>query len=91
MLAEIAADNSIPILLVNQGEPAEIVRTYLDERRIASDDVVLDRGSDLSTALRIGGLPSTLFVDARGRVVRTHLGEISRAALLAELASLESR
>ena len=91
MLAEIAADSSVPILLVNQGESPDVVRTYLDEQTIGSGDVVLDRGSGLSHALGIGGLPTTLFVDADGLVQRTHLGEISRAALLAELAALETR
>src|SRR5690606_11830425 len=41
MLAEIAADSSVPILLVNQGESPDVVRTYLDEQTIGSGDVVL--------------------------------------------------
>lgn len=89
MLAEVASETPVPILLVNQGEPADVVRAYLDERRVAAEAVVLDPRSNLSRLLEGEGLPTTLFVDAQGRVVETHVGEISRAALLAEIAGLE--
>ena len=90
MLAQAAAETTVPILLVNQGEPAGTVADYLSARGIAPDAVVLDRGSEMSARLESGALPTTLFVDAEGRVVEAHVSEISRAALFAQLAELQA-
>lgn len=89
MLAEVAARSELPILLVNQAEPADQVSSYLSEVNIPADAVALDREGALMRALGGGALPTTLFVNARGEVVETHVGEISRAALLDEILQLQ--
>lgn len=89
MLAEVAANSEVPILLVNQAEPAAQVQRYLDEAGISGDAVALDQDGALMRGIGGGALPTTLFINARGQVVTTHLGEISRAALLDQIAQLK--
>ena len=50
--------------------------------------VVLDRSSAMMRALENTALPATLFVDESGQVVATHVGEISRAAMTAQMDEL---
>lgn len=89
MLADAASVADVPILLVNQGESHATVRDYLQRNDVAPDAVLIDASATLSQSLENGGLPVTLFVDGSGNVVETHLGEISRAALLAQIAEIE--
>lgn len=89
MLADVAEGSDIPILLVNEGEPASQVERYLRESGISADAVALDEGSELMRLVEGGALPTTLFINARGEIVETHLGEISRAALLDQIAQLQ--
>jgi len=87
MLAKAAAQG-VPILLVNQGEDASLVRSYLTQNNVKPNAVLLDPESVLSQKLGSAGLPVTLFVDRSGNIVDSHLGEISRAALLAGAANI---
>lgn len=89
MIAEVAAGSEVPILLVNQAESREQVRQHLAEAGIAGDAVALDENGALMQLLGGGALPTTLFVNAKSQIVETHLGEISRAALLDHIARLE--
>lgn len=78
----------VPILLVNQGEAAEVVLGWLDGESLPAEHVLLDRDRSLAAAVDSPALPTTLFVDATGTVRRRHYGEISRAALEAALREL---
>lgn len=89
MLAEVASASEVPILLVNQGESAGQVERYLADSGISAEDIALDAGAALMRSIEGGALPTTLFVNARGQVVETHLGEISRAALLDQINRLQ--
>ncbi|MEW9856427.1 prolipoprotein diacylglyceryl transferase family protein [Novosphingobium sp. M1R2S20] len=91
MLADIASSSTVPVILVNQGEPAEVVRNHMLGRGIPTDAILLDSGADLAQRVAAGGLPTTLFVDGQGRIVETHVGEISRAGLLTGISELEAR
>ncbi|MEO1969412.1 MAG: TlpA disulfide reductase family protein [Sphingomonadaceae bacterium] len=83
MLAQVAAHSDTPILLVNEGETAEQVRAYLRKNHIPSSSVLLDIDSAMMRRNGSEALPTTLFVDSQGRIVRRHVGEISRAVLAA--------
>ncbi|MFT3966061.1 MAG: TlpA disulfide reductase family protein [Sphingobium sp.] len=85
MLIDVAARSDVPILLVNQGEDAAKVRAYLERERLSAASIRLDPKGILSQATGSRAMPITLFIDASGRIQRTHAGEISRAALQAEL------
>ncbi len=88
MLIDVAAQSDVPILLVNQGEDAAKVRAYLERERLSAASVRLDPKGTLSQVTGSHAMPTTLFIDAEGRIQRTHAGEISRAALQAELRDL---
>lgn len=91
MLAEVAATSRVPILLVNQGQDSATVAAYLAERKVTGTHVFLDHSGRTGDAAGGLVLPTTLFVDAKGRIVRRHSGEISRAALADGLALIARR
>ena len=71
---------AVRFLYANQGENADTVRQYLGAEGLRLERVLLDPHRDLGRALG-GGLPTTLLVDAEGRVVNSHLGPLSPASL----------
>lgn len=75
------ARDDVTILLVNQGEAPDTVLGFLDELDQPLNHVLLDPRSSLSGHYGSGALPTTLFIDAEGRVVDSHLGELTRARL----------
>ena len=88
-----AAQRSRPdvnFVFVNQGESAQQVAAYLRKSGLALQNVLLDGRSDVGAALGHRSLPTTLFFDARGRLVDTRLGELSEASLAERLESLSS-
>lgn len=89
MLIEEAARSPVPILLANQGEDAAKVRAWLDGRRLTSAHILLDHDQSAAAAIGAAGLPATLFIDSKGVIRMAHVGEISRAALLAGLRELD--
>ena len=78
----------VRFLFVNQGEDAATVRRFLAAQPFALDGIWLDRRSQLGPAIGSTGLPTTLFVDAEGRVVERHFGMLSAASLAARLRTL---
>lgn len=91
MLAEAAGESSVPILLVNQGEAANVVAAYLETQGVPDDAVLLDDGSRLSGLIGSTALPTTLFVNAQGQIVSAHVGELSRASLLEQIGEIDER
>lgn len=71
----------VAIVLVNQGEDRGAIRDYLDREGLALEHVLLDPHSRTMLETGARGLPTTLFFDADGRLVDTHLGELTRASL----------
>ena len=91
MLSEAAEESNVSILLVNQGEASEIVQKYLNENNVAAGAILIDNSSVLSQRLKSSALPFTIFVDASGRIVETHVGEISRAELFAQISKIDRK
>ena len=71
---------TVRFLYANQGEGADAVRRYLSDEGLRLERVLLDPHRDLGRALG-GGLPTTLLLDAEGRLVNSHLGPLSAASL----------
>ncbi len=71
----------IAFVMVNQGESAQQARAFLARERLAFNDVLLDHSSETLRAMGSRGLPTTLFFDAHGRLVGTHMGELTMAGL----------
>lgn len=71
----------IAFVMVNQGESAEQARAFLESQGLHLKHVLLDPGSRTLQAVASRGLPTTLFFDEHGRLVDTHLGELTMARL----------
>lgn len=75
----------VTFVFVNQGESAESIRDFLREADLQLEHVLLDLFSSVSQELGSRGLPTTLFFDADGRLVDTHVGGLSEAGLAQKL------
>lgn len=78
-------------VFVNQGEDAATARNYLTAARLDLSNVLLDSAAGFGREVGSMALPTTLFYDANGRLVDTHLGELSTASLASKLNQLRSR
>ncbi len=89
MLADVAASREdVRFLLASQGEAEGVVRDYLMGAGIAQAHIGLDHAGQLARHYGTIGLPVTLFLDREGVLAHVHVGEISRAVLLREIATL---
>lgn len=72
----------VHFVLLNQGEDAATISNYLDREGLhLHAQVLLDLHSLAMPATNTRGLPTTLFFDADGHLVDTHMGELTRASL----------
>lgn len=71
----------IAFVMANQGEGAQQARAFLEREGLAFEHVLLDPSSRLVREVGTRGLPTTLFFDAQGRLVDSHLGELTSARL----------
>lgn len=71
----------ITVLMVNQGENAQAVRAFLEQQGLRFDHVLLDPSLHAMHAYGSRGLPTTLFFNAKGELVESHMGELTAARL----------
>lgn len=83
-----ATSPSVNFVFINQGESAQRVSSWLEARKLPLHNVWLDAKGQALAAFNQRGLPTTLFFDARGRLVSTRTGELSSATLIEKLESL---
>jgi thiol-disulfide isomerase/thioredoxin len=92
LLAAQAQHPDVAFVLVNQGESAAVVTTYVERERLRlpaqSATIVLDPGSQVAAHLGAAGMPTTLFYDAAGHLRTRHVGELSPATLADKLAAV---
>jgi thiol-disulfide isomerase/thioredoxin len=81
-------DSGVTFVFVNQGENALVAANYLATESFVLSNVLLDGGTLLGKVIGSTALPTTLFYDARGRLVDTHLGALSAASLASKLKQL---
>lgn len=87
-----AAQRQVPgvtFIFANQGENPVTVQKYLTASQLVLANVVLDPGKKLGEQLGSTALPTTLFFDASGGLVETHIGALSSASLASKLQRLE--
>ena len=87
-----SAQRSRPAVLfvfANQGEARSTVADYLDAQGLELAHALRDPGRRLARHVGASGLPTTLFYDSNGRLVDSHLGELSKASLTHALRTLE--
>lgn len=83
MFVEVALNTpDVAVLLVNQGEDQRLIRRFLEDERLPAEKILSDRGASLMRLTGSSGLPTTILVRPDGRIEESHMGELSRAALL---------
>ena len=84
--------SGVRFVFANQGEDAAAVLRYLavSSKGLKLSNVVFDPTAALGSAVGSKALPTTLFYDATGRLVDTHLGELSAASLASKLQPLRA-
>ena len=75
----------IVFVYANQREDAAAASAFLGSSGVTLRNVVLDSAAALGKAAGSSALPTTLFYDAQGRLIDTHLGELSDASLASKL------
>jgi hypothetical protein len=84
-------ETQVTFVFANQGEDAAAAQRYLSVGQLGLANVLLDADTGLGRAIGSTALPTTLFYDANGRLVDTHLGELSAASLASKLNQLRPR
>lgn len=72
---------NVQFVFINQSEDAATVDTYLRQHTLDLNWVLLDANGITAQKTGMYGLPSTLFFNAQGQLVESHMGEITHAAL----------
>ncbi|MCG7200162.1 TlpA family protein disulfide reductase [Marinobacter pelagius] len=80
----------INFVFANQGEHPETIRKFLNEQNLHLDHVLSDRPGSFGRVVGSQGLPTTLFYNAKGNLVDTHIGELSHASLARSLERFDS-
>lgn len=81
----------VNFVFLNQGESLDRVRSFLAAQNLPLRNVLLDVHGRTGAQSGHRALPTTLFYDAKGRLVDTRVGELSHASLSQRLATLSSR
>lgn len=81
-------ESGMSFVFVNQGEDGATVLRYLASSQLSLFNVVFDPVTALARAVGSRSLPTTLFYDASGQLVDSHLGELSAASLASKLRQL---
>lgn len=84
-------EKEVRFVFANQGEDGATAQNYLTAARLDLANVLLDPSAGIGREVGSMALPTTLFYDANGRLVDTHLGELSVASLTSKLNQLRSR
>lgn len=71
----------VTFLFVNQAESMQSVSTFLMTQGLNLNNVLFDDGGKLAQSVGSMALPTTLLYNAEGRLLGTHLGELSEASL----------
>jgi len=76
-------------VFANQGESSAAIDRYLTNQQLNLEHSLRDPGRRLARHVGANGLPTTLFYDASGRLVDSHLGQLSKATLRDAMRHLE--
>lgn len=79
----------LTFLFVNQAESMQSVATFLETQGLSLTNVLFDRGGRLGQAVGSMALPTTLFYSPDGRLLSSHLGELSNASLARALEAFD--
>lgn len=72
---------AVDFVMINQGETTQQARAFLEREGLDFKNVLIDPSSSTMQVIRSRGLPTTLFFDAQGLLVHSHMGEMTMASL----------
>ncbi len=73
--------SNVTFVLLNQQEPSATIAQFLARQGLDFKHVLMDSKGDMATQMGAFGLPVTLYFDAKGQLVHSHMGELSSASL----------
>ena len=73
--------DDVVFLFVNQAESPKTVADFLDTQGLILNNVLFDDSGELAQQVGAMALPSTIVYSAEGRLLGSHLGELSSASL----------
>jgi cytochrome c-type biogenesis protein len=73
--ASVALDGQVAFIGVDTGEQIEVARPFAEDLGITFD-LASDPDSSIITGIGTAAMPTTVFVDADGRIVDIHLGQL---------------
>jgi thiol-disulfide isomerase/thioredoxin len=85
-----AERDDVVFLFVNQAESPQSVENFLSAQGLRLSNVLFDSSGQLAQSVGSMALPTTVFYSAEGRLIGSHLGELSRVSLTRYLDSLPS-
>ncbi|MCU1343985.1 MAG: putative Thiol-disulfide oxidoreductase [Acidimicrobiia bacterium] len=77
----------VAIVGVNSGDPLDVTTKYVHEVGVTYD-IVRDPKQDYVGSKQVLAFPTTLFVNASGRIVSTHVGAMSADDLSSQIKAL---
>lgn len=80
---------NVQFVMINQGEQLPTIQAYFNQHQLQFKHVLLDPEGKTPQATGMYGLPSTLFFDAHGQLISTHMGEISHAVLAQKIEKIK--
>lgn len=75
------AEQEVVFVFADQGEPAATVRAYLAHQQLPLRNVLMDPLGSLAVHAGTSAVPTTLFFDGGGVLVKAHVGELSTEEL----------
>ncbi|HLS43129.1 MAG TPA: TlpA disulfide reductase family protein [Paenalcaligenes sp.] len=75
----------VHFVFANQRESTDQVLEYLRSQNLSLHNLLQDNQGELARFAHSNGLPTTLFIDATGRVLSIRMGEVSAASLAHQL------
>lgn len=89
VLAEAQQQNpDMVFVYVNQGEGPGDIAHFMDKTGLTLPNILLDTSNQFGQLVGSRALPTTLFYDAQGRQIASHMGELSQASLAHQLGRL---
>lgn len=75
----------INFIMLNQQESAHVIKHFLARMALDFNHVMLDYTGQIADAFNAYGLPVTLFFNQQGKLINSHMGEMSAASLSATI------
>jgi thiol-disulfide isomerase/thioredoxin len=73
--------SDVTFVLLNQKETSQTIARFLAQQGLDFEHVLMDTKGDMASQMGAFGLPVTLYFDANGQLVHSHMGELSSASL----------